>query len=206
MRVALTLLALSIPLGAAAQRTGLPVDSIAFAGTQRTDIDASDPHGAVRVTFSGSRTIQLDVRVEATSAAAHAALQDIVRTTAGELPSLQIGEGAFGDDTYVAFVRENIVVVVRSDAARSDAQALDRLIGQAPRGTPNLDSVQVTVPQLEPGTPTAVEFPRDVLSAHLVVRGPATARKTRSGWVVTRTGAGEIRFETSVCDALLRRR
>lgn len=203
---ALVLIALSLPVTVAAQRVGLPVDSIALTDTQRVDIDASDPHGWVRVSYAGQRNVRMDVRVTANDRAARDALGDVVRTTAGELPPLSIGDAAFGDAAYVAFARENIVVVVRSDDALSDARAVDMAIQTAPRGAPDLSPITVAVPQLVEGVPTSIQLPSDVVSAHVVAHGPAIARKTPRGWVVTRTGAGTVQLETRTADTLLRRR
>ena len=203
---AFLLLALSLPVSAAAQRTGLPVDSVAFTGTQRVDVDASDPHGWVRLTFEGERSVRVDVRVLADRTAARAALQDAVRATSGELSAIALADAAFGDAGYVAFARENIAVVVRSSSALADARTVDAAIRAAPRGAPDLTEIAIELPQLFVGVPTSILLDRNVLAAHVVAHGAAHARRTRRGWVVTRTGPGEIRLETQLCDTLLRRR
>jgi len=210
MRIALALivlLVLSVSATAVAQqRVGLPVDSVAFADAQRVDVDASDPYGWVRISFEGDRRVRMDVRVLRDARDARAALQDVVRTTSGELPVLSFADAAFGDARFVAFVRDNIVAIVRSERALGDARVVDAAIRAAPLGVPDLSPIPVDLPQLAIGVPTPIQLGSDVLSVHIVAHGPAVARKTSRGWVVTRTGPGEARLETRACDTLLRRR
>lgn len=205
MRALLVITAMSISVSASAQRVGLPVDSLGFEGTQRADVDVSDPHGWIRVSYEGDRDVRVDVSVTRDRSAARAMVHDIVRTTAGELASQSVGDLAFGDEAFVAFARENIAVVVRSARALADAAVVDAAIERAPTGVPDLSAWSVTVPQLEIGVATLLDL-GDVVAAHVVAHGPARARKTRRGWVVTRTAAGTVRLDVTAADALLRRR
>jgi hypothetical protein len=215
MKRALLVFALcaSFAAPAAAQRAALDVDSLAPAGLRLIDVRVRDQESIpVRLSFaqSGSRAeISIDVSLERDAASARHSLRRLVDTTQGELPAVDgIGETALGGTALLAFVRENVFVIVRAIAPDRDAleiaRHLDAAILRAPRGTPRA-STRIQIPDVQEGTTRPIETSEDVLALHAYASGDVNVRNTRGGWVVSRVGSGEARISVVVVDRSLRR-
>jgi hypothetical protein len=222
------LVGLGSACGASAQprpglRAGLPLDALVTAsGLALEDLVVPTAEGApVRVELRDAQGIAAlaDVRVLGSAAAARellAALEPSL-SSRGVAPLDGVGDAALADDagTIAAFARANLLVVVRvvardaADGARAapDANALAaRLVAAcdaAPRGQPVTASPGRLVPELQPGEHASVTLPSGLVALRVVADGDGVARRTASGWELSR-GAGPFSFEAWGVDALLR--
>jgi len=212
-RLALASMLWLLPAIASAQIAGVPVDSLTPDGLARVDVSVPEHarHG-VRLTYAaeqGAPALRLDVLVASDARAAADAAAWFEQTVAGDLPALaRLGDDARGDAGLVAFVRDNVFVVVRSidgrgGDCRARAAAIDAALRSAPRGRPVSDA-RVRVGDLGPGL-TPLQLPDSVLAAHVVASGSAAARRTRDGWSVRRRGDGAWTVRVLAVDRMLRR-
>lgn len=201
------------PALAAAQIPGVPVDSLTPPQMERVEVDVPeyDGHG-VRLWFAPTgaprATLRVDVLVASSGREAADAAAWLEQTVAGELAPLPgLGDDARGDASIVAFVRDNVFVVVQrvgeAGDARVSAAGLDAAIQAAPRRSAPR-APPIAVPALAEGT-TLLQLPAAILAAHVVATGSASARRTRAGWVLVRRGAAPWTVTVVATDALLRR-
>lgn len=172
-------------------------------------VDARSVHLGLAPTGQRTSTHTLDVDVAADATTARARLTWFRQTVSGEFPAIRgLGDEAYGDAGLLAFVRDNVFVVVRRIAAGGDvaplAAHIDRAIAAAPAGATSASSPSLRLDEIDEGESRAVQTPADLLAMHLVAEGDAYARRTRTGWVVTRTGPGEYRVRVRVVDQRLR--
>ena len=208
-------LCLATGIASAQTRAGVRPEALAPPGLRLTEVVAPDTlDGPVRLSFAPAAQQAVEVRMEVWVArdAAHALrrLDWLRETVAGDLPALSgPGDRAFGDARLLAFVRDNLVVVVRVAAGAHDALDLarraDAAVQRAPRGAPDAAPVDLLLPAAQQvGVALPVELRGDVLGAHVSASGAAYVRRTRRGWVLTRTGEAPHRVRVIAVDSLLR--
>jgi len=211
MKVLTLVLALLTPSLAAAQIAGVPVDALTPDGMHRVDVNLPF-HAGVQLFYApegqARATLRVDVEVGSDAADAADAAAWFVRTSAGALPRLDgVGDHARGASDLVAFVRDNVFVVVRPLTQGPDgvsiAHRLDDVIQRAPRGS--TASAPVALPALTTGS-NALQLPGWVLASNVEARGAASARRTRGGWVVSLGESAPYGLTVQTCDAMLRRR
>ena len=208
---ALSLAVMLLPLAAHAQRAGVDVETLS-PGAAIVDVSVSD-HGLASIYFAPphahqAATLRVDVRVASDANGARTAAAWFRETTSGALPELAgIGEHGAGDPGLIAFVRENVFVVVRAiqDGAdvRALAQSIDAAIQRAPARLSASAPVHVRTPA-RVGELVPVSLPQDVIGAYVVASGAGYARQTPRGWSIVRTREGAIRARIATVDRWLR--
>lgn len=197
---------------ALAQVRGVPVEALTPAGMHLVDVDVPEVDRVpVRLRFApapqGRAEVLVDVLLEDDAPSAGAAAAWFRETVSGELPAIAgIGDAAVGDAGLVAFVRDDVLVVVRRIAGAHDVSSIARSIARAidparSAGGPHL-AVAPRDPQVGETIPIHVA---GALALHVTADGPAQARRTRSGWVLSRSGAGPITLRVVIVDRLVRR-
>lgn len=221
-RLALALLALVaafVATTAVAQdgvlRAGVAPDAITPSGMTLADVRVpSEPGHPVRLAFAPADNspieLLLDVRVAPDVERAREALRWRRRTVAGPAAPVDgIGDEAFGSEGLLVSRRDNVVVALLRVRGERDvasiARRIDRAVLQAPTGAPQAARVDVTLPrELQRGVSEPVRIEGDVLAASVQVSGAAYGRRTRDGWVVTRTRDGSWDARVVYVDRLLR--
>lgn len=192
-------------------RAGVPVDSLTPAGMQRLAVRVpvvdSQP---VRLTYGTEKAeILVDVVVAATAADAREALEHWRHQLSREIDAVTgVGDVAYGSANLVAFAQDNIMIAVRRVSGTADigTVAADALAAAeaAPKGSPVAETVTAAVPTLATGKAATLSLSRGVLAARVSADGPATVRKTRTGWRLFRKRAGDVRVRVVAVDELLR--
>jgi hypothetical protein len=194
-----------------AQRA-VPVARVTPPSFELVDVDVPDLESEpVRLRFApaGQRRAELlvDVRIAGDRRGAQDAAQWLRETTAGPLRALEgIGDAAAGDAGFVAFVRDEVFVVVRRIGGAHDAVAIARGLDAA-----LLERIDAPLPGAFVRVPTQVEasapivLSPEILAAHVLVEGPGLARRTPAGWTIARTGAGPLAVRVIAFDRGLRR-
>lgn len=203
----------ALPATAAAEtvKAGVAVDALTPAGTQRARVTApAFDGGPTRLVYQAEGTsIVLSVTVGADAAAARDTIDRWRHRATRDLRKLAVGDYAYGTADHLAFARLNVAVVVRvvsGDRSAVDvARKLVAVIDAQPSGSPAAAPLEASIPEhAAVGKPVAVVFSWTPLAAELEVSGPATARRTRTGWVVARTGPGTIALRARAVDSRLR--
>jgi len=214
--VALGLCVASVPGRTSAQvRAGVPLSSIAPAGMSLLWAQAPDTRdGPARVAFAsmGAQSPQLvvDVWVTVDARAARRRAAAVLDTMTHELSAITaLGDRAWGDAGLVVLVRDNVTVLVRAlgggRGALATAAHIDAALRAAPAGAPRPGAPSVifaSAPQV--GVPVPIRVRGDVVGVHVSVDGDGYARRTRAGWVLTRTGEGPFALRVVVVDSMLR--
>lgn len=213
---AVFLVALPLPLvlacaSAHAQRA-VSVERVTPPGFVLVDVDVpaleSEP-ARLRFAPEGQRRAELlvDVRIASDRRGAHDAARWLRETTAGQLGELEgLGDAAAGDAGFVAFVRDEVFVVVRRIGGAHDARSIARGIDHAllERRELPLPRAFVEVPPQVDGT-APIQLAPEIVGAHVTVEGPGLARRTPSGWLIERSGPGPLTVRVVAFDRHLRR-
>jgi hypothetical protein len=155
----------------------------------------------------------VDVLVAPDAARAREALAWQLRTMQGEVaPAPGLGDEGYADDGYAAFARDNVMIAVRrvDGATRLDVRAIaarmDAAVLASPAG-PTRASARLQLPALSamsPGDTARIALPEDALEATIEAAGDAAARRTRTGFLVEKTGAGAAHLAPILVDRHLR--
>jgi len=201
---------------AAPTRAGIPVEAVAPQGMELLSISAPPaPDHPVALAFGDRRTnepaVLVDVLVAGDAAEARAALEATRAATARSLQERsEVGDVAYGGAGMIGFARDNVMVVYRALDPGVDAVALALAADAAVLASPYGRAAAEPIPGIEIAAGRAGDPPAPVpiddgtLASRVIVDGPAYARHTRAGWVVVRTGEGEIRADVVAVDGLLR--
>jgi len=196
-------------------RAGVPADSLTPADMDRVRVRApSVPGQPVRLTYAAAGTtraqVLIDVVVAADGGEAKQALTHWRHQLTRELdPVAGIGDEAYGTGGSVAFVRDNVMIAVRCVGGSADVTAIAvdaaRAVAAAPTGRPRATASSVAVPRaLAVGEAFELAPPAGALAADLRTSGPVRARRTATGWRLTRTGDGAVDVTLVAVDELLR--
>ncbi len=192
-------------------RAGVPVDSLTPDGMQRLAVRVPVMDGQpVRLTFGADKAeILVDVFVAASADDAREALEHWRHQLSREIdPVAGVGDVAYGSQNLIVFAQDNIMIAVRrvSGAADVPTVAGDALaaVKAAPTGSPTAKVVTARVPELVTGNAEVLTLSRAVLASRVTADGPATVRKTRAGWRITRRHVGDVSVRVVAVDELLR--
>ena len=205
-------------------RAGVEPARLAPPGMQLSRVSVpARPGLPVRLVFTGDAgaRVLVDVTVAASANEAQAALarwRAHLGVDAVAVPDL--GDVAYAAGGSIGLARDNVAVVVHAlddpsqpksrgvdlDAgrARQLADRADAAIAAAPRGNPRAAPLKVAVPELPEGRPVRVEPAPGMLAARLEVGGPATVRRDKTAFWLTRTGAGDVSIRVVAVDPGLR--
>jgi len=214
-RIAITVVALAVMAAPAfarpTLRAGVPVDSLTPDGMQRLAVRVpvvdSQP---VRLTYGVDKAeILVDVFVAASAQDAREALEHWRHQLSREIDAVaDVGDVAYGTPSLIAFAQDNVMVAVRRVSGSADVATLaaDALaaVKAAPTGSPSATPVTARVPELIEGKAQALALSRDALAVRVFAQGPATVRKTRAGWRITRNRAGAVSLVVVAVDEQLR--
>jgi len=181
---------------------------------------STDDAGPVRLELGAGNGVAalVDVHVLANAASAGERLSSIepALSSRGVVAAPGLGDRALADEagTVVAFVRANVLVVVRTieiaGVAPLDARAIAARLVSACDAAPRLRSgrvprAEVTVPSVawQAGPTLVVPTPADAVAMRIGVEGDGIARGVDGGWEVAR-GTGSARIQVMLVDALLR--
>lgn len=195
---------------------GVDVASLVPPTMEITDVVVPDREvSPVRLALAsqsdGPTELLIDVWVAADRPSAqghYAHALDSLTTTVPEARGL--GDRGVAVRGFAAFVRDNVAVAVRHVSGAHDviafARHLDRAIIASPSGSPRMDA-SLQLPDLDamaPGDRTTIVLPSWALGATFTARGGASVRRTRRGWLLSRTGSGSAALEAHVVDLRLR--
>ncbi len=205
------------PTSASAQaHAGIDVNVVVPADMEIVDVVVPDrPESPLRLSLGpqaeGRTELIVDVWVTADARGAAAAYQRALLSLTGEVSAAPgLGDRGVADDGFAAFARDNVTIAIRRARGARDVRAfaahLDGAIRAAPVGTAHATgSLQLpALDAMSPGDTATISLPRWVLDATLLAEGDATVRRTRTGWLVTRTGSGPAHIDAHVADLRLR--
>ncbi len=206
------------PSAARAQQihAGVDVGAVVPAAMRVVDVVVPDrAESPVRLSLAaqddGQAALLVDVWVTPESRAARERYQHALAeltSVVAEAPGL--GDSGVADAGFAAFVRDNVAVAIRRIRGGHDVVALarqiDRAIAASPAG-PARASRALQLPDLDAmavGEHATITLPTWALDASFTAHGDARVRRTRDGWLLTRTGDGPARLEAHAVDHALR--
>jgi len=214
MLVVLTSCVSAVNAQATSLRQGMPLDALVNAsGLQLGEVRVpSEPREPVRVELmqQGVVAALVDVRVLGSVQEASEVLTQLTPSLAsqGVDPSQQriLRAGPPGRAVLAAFVEQNIVVIVRAIAgqgvdAEALAQALKRVVIDAPRGMPSVRALPSI--SLQAGETRTVQAPSDLVAFVVTAEGDGYARRVPQGFMVERR-EGPLAVTSRGVDSLLR--
>lgn len=202
-------------LGAALAAASLEVRSIDVPSQQSEPVRIAIA-GAAQPGGARSRVVALlDVRVLASAADAAAWATDRAAhaSSAAELAARGDGtwtDAAAGPASMAVGARANVAYAVRAIEGASDAAHVAAIaraaVDAAPAGAPRTRAIaRPSVPEdLAIGALAPVQVPTELAAARVIASGAGYARRGPRGWIVERTGAGDLDVRVLGVDALAR--
>lgn len=209
--LALALLVLATPAVASAQHA-LPITALTETGLEIATVSAPDADGLpVRITLRGHGALRAhaDVWVEASRESAHARL-DALRTTGTThglvsrtdvAHALAYADARRGAAHVLVIAVENVVVSLRT-SSQVDLVALAHRVASAVIASAPPALAAPLFPQTL--TTTTLATPADARAFLVRCEGACIARRTPTGFLVTRAGTGAASVSIDVVDAYLR--